>query len=58
MISGSCTRIWVLKQKIKVKCDKGIVTRIWVLKLKIRVKCDKRIVHGNMGTQAEDKGEM
>ena len=25
MISGSCTRIWVLKLKIRVQCNKGIV---------------------------------
>ena len=36
----------------------GLYMGIWVLKLKIRVKCDKRIVHANMGTQAEDKGEV
>ena len=37
---------------------KGSCTGIWVLKLKIRSKYDKGIVHGNMGTQAEDKGEV
>ena len=50
--------IWVLKLKIRVKCDKGIVTGLWVHKLKIRVKCDKQIVHANMGIHVEDKGEV
>ena len=36
----------------------GACTGIWVLKLKIRVKCDKGIIHGNMDTRAEDKGEV
>ena len=25
MTSGSCTRIWILKLKIRVKCDKRIM---------------------------------